>query len=178
MRVGRTGVLVIVLAATVPLPAAAQAGPAGPWRQYASAATAGFSAERLDAARRYADSVRSGAIMVILRGNVLAAWGDVSRPLELHSVRKSIVSALFGMAVADRRVDTSTTLGEIGIDDRQPLTSQEKSARIADLLAARSGIYLPAAYAAADQDSTRPPAAATRQGPTSSTTTGTSTSSA
>jgi CubicO group peptidase (beta-lactamase class C family) len=156
MRVGRTGVLVIVLAATVPLPAAAQAGPAGPWRQYASAATAGFSAERLDAARRYADSVRSGAVMVILRGNVLAAWGDVSRPLELHSVRKSIVSALFGMAVADRRVDTSTTLGEIGIDDRQPLTSREKSARIADLLAARSGIYLPSAYAAADQDSTRP----------------------
>jgi CubicO group peptidase (beta-lactamase class C family) len=71
-------------------------------------------------------------------------------------VRKSVVSALYGIAAADRKVDTNRTLADLGINDRQPLTPQEKSARISDLLAARSGIYLPAAYAAADQDQSRP----------------------
>lgn len=152
----RSAGFLMLMSVLVTEAAAAQSDASGPWRQYANVAEAGYSAARLDAARRYADSVRSGAVIVIYRGNVLAAWGDVSRPLELHSVRKSIVSALFGIAAADRKIDTSLTLADLGIDDREPLTSREKSARIADLLAARSGVYLPAAYAASDQDSTRP----------------------
>ena len=152
----RPASLAIVLVSLLPALAAAQATPAGAWRQYASPAEAGFSATKLDGARRYADSVRSGAVMVVVRGSVLAAWGDVSRPLELHSVRKSIVSAMYGIAAADQKVDTNRTLLQLGIDDRQPLTPQEKAARISDLLAARSGIYLPAAYAASDQDQSRP----------------------
>jgi CubicO group peptidase (beta-lactamase class C family) len=128
----------------------------GPWMQYASPVAAGFAADRLDLARRYADSVRSGAVMIVRRGLVVQAWGDVARRLELHSVRKSLVSALFGIAVDRKEIDIDRTLGAVGITDREPLADQERSARIRDLLAARSGVYLPAAYAAADQDSTRP----------------------
>jgi CubicO group peptidase (beta-lactamase class C family) len=135
----------------------AQDAATGPWRQYASVADAGFSVASLEAARRYADSVGSGAVMVVLRGNVVAAWGDVARPLELHSVRKTVVSALYGAALRTGRIDIDRTLAELGIDDREPLTGAERRARIRDLLAARSGVYLPAAYAAADQDSARPP---------------------
>jgi CubicO group peptidase (beta-lactamase class C family) len=156
MRVVRPGFLVIVLSATVPPSVEGQSASTAPWRQYADPADAGYSTVKLEAARRYADSVRSGAVMAVVRGSVLVAWGDVSRPLELHSVRKSVVSALYGIATADRKVDTNRTLADLGIDDRQPLTPQEKRARISDLLAARSGIYLPAAYAAADQDQSRP----------------------
>ena len=148
--------LMIVTTVAVRTSADAQSGSSAAWRQYADPADAGYSAVKLEAARRYADSVRSGAVMAVVRGSVLAAWGDVSRPLELHSVRKSIVSALYGIAAVDRKVDTSSTLLELGIDDRQPLTPQEKSACISDLLAARSGVYLPAAYAGADQDQSRP----------------------
>ena len=157
MYLDRSTTFALVLAAILPAPSSAQTAPSGPWRQYANPADIGFSAAKLDAARRYADSVRSGAVMAVVRGSVLAAWGDVTRPLELHSVRKSIVSAMYGIASADRKVDTNRTLLQLGIDDRQSLTPQEKGARISDLLAARSGIYLPAAYAAADQDQSRPP---------------------
>jgi CubicO group peptidase (beta-lactamase class C family) len=125
--------------------------------QYVSPDAAGFDAEQLELARHYADSVRSGAVMIVHRGLVVQAWGDVSRKLELHSVRKSIVSALYGIAVDRKEIDINRTLGALGITDREPLTEQERSARVRDLLAARSGVYLPAAYAAADQDSARPP---------------------
>jgi len=64
---------------------------------------------------------------------------------------------LYGTAVDRRAIDIGRTLGDIGITDRQPLSELERSARVRDLLAARSGVYLPAAYADASQDSERPP---------------------
>jgi CubicO group peptidase (beta-lactamase class C family) len=132
-------------------PAAAQG-----WMQYAAPEEAGFSSAALDAGRRYADSVRSGAVLVVHRGRVLAAWGDVSREFQAHSVRKSLVSALYGTAVAEGRIDLDATLASLRIDDDQPLTMQERGARLRDLIAARSGVYLPAAYAPSDQDEERP----------------------
>ena len=103
MHLVRPASLAIVLVAARPALAEAQATPGGAWRQYATPAEAGYSATKLDAARRYADSVRSGAVMAVVRGSVLAAWGDVSRPLELHSVRKSIVNAVWHSAADGRR---------------------------------------------------------------------------
>jgi CubicO group peptidase (beta-lactamase class C family) len=153
-RIRRAALLVPAAALMLhPVSAAAQAAP---WRQYATPAEAGFSAAGLEAARQYADSVRSGAVMAIYRGHVLVAWGDVSRELQLHSVRKSLVSALYGIAVGEGKVDLDRTLGELGIRDREPLTAGEKRARLRDVIAARSGVYLPASYAGAEQDRERP----------------------
>jgi CubicO group peptidase (beta-lactamase class C family) len=128
-----------------------------PWLQYAVPAEAGFSAAKLEAARQYADSVGSAAVMVVYRGHVLAAWGDVARKLQAHSVRKSLLSALYGIAAAEGKIDLDATLAELGVDDApQPLTAQEKQAKVRHLIAARSGVYLPAAYAPSEQDDTRP----------------------
>ena len=94
--------------------------------------------------------------MVVRGGTVVAAWGDVSRKLEIHSVRKSFVSALFGIAANRNEISLDKTLGQLGITDLTPLTATEQGSRVRDLLAARSGVYLPAAYADASQDSERP----------------------
>jgi CubicO group peptidase (beta-lactamase class C family) len=142
--------------ATAPATASASPSPMSAWQQYAAPESAGFSSALLDKAYQYADSVHSGAVMVVYRGRVVAAWGDVSRKLELHSVRKSIVSAMFGMAADRHAISLDTTLGGLGIRDRATLTDVERAARVRDLLAARSGVYLPAAYADASQDSERP----------------------
>jgi CubicO group peptidase (beta-lactamase class C family) len=138
------------------VPLHAQGPRSGPWQQYASPAEAGFDADLLERARVVADSVQSGAVMAVYRGSVLVAWGDVERKLELHSVRKSLVSALYGAAVAEGRVNLDQTLASLHFEDREPLTQLEKRARIRDIISARSGVYLPAAYAGADQDSERP----------------------
>ena len=153
---GGRAVLAVVLTVAAVRCTVARGTGSGPWQQYASAESAGFSADGLRRARAYADSVRSGAVMAIHGGRVLAAWGDVARELELHSVRKSMVSALYGIAVEEGSVALDRTLGDIGMDDDPPLTDSEKHARIRDVIAARSGVYLPSAYAASDQDDALP----------------------
>ncbi|CAN5670998.1 hypothetical protein BH23GEM7_BH23GEM7_12110 [soil metagenome] len=93
------------LSAVVPLLLdAAAAEPAGLWMQYADPAEAGFSPSQLTAAHVLEDSLGSGAVMVVHRCRVVAAWRDVARRLQLHSVRKSLVSALYGPAVAEGRI--------------------------------------------------------------------------
>jgi CubicO group peptidase (beta-lactamase class C family) len=63
---------------------------------------------------------------------------------------------LYGIAVNERRLSLDATLADLRIDDLQGLTTEERRARVRDLVAARSGVYHPAAYAAADQDNERP----------------------
>lgn len=81
---------------------------------------------------------------VVMRGEeLLVRWGEHDRPLNLASVRKSVISLLFGIAAERGLVDLDASLAELGIDDApQPLTAEERSATVRDLLGARSGIYL------------------------------------
>ena len=74
-------------------------------------------------------------------------WGETSRSFNVHSIRKSLLSALYGIAVAKGEINLYATLGQLGIDDNEPsLTLEEKQARVIDLLKARSGIYHAALY--------------------------------
>jgi CubicO group peptidase (beta-lactamase class C family) len=110
-------------------------------------------------------------VHVLVDGHTLVDVGDTSRPVRVHSVRKSLISALYGVAYDQGVLDLNATLGQVGIDDTSPLTEQEKSATIEDLLTARSGVYLPPPEGGASS----PPAARTHRAPTGCTTTGTST---
>lgn len=130
--------------------------PADAWSQWADPEAGGYDAEALHTVRRRADEVASGAVMAVENGVVAAAWGDVERKLELHSVRKSLYAALYGIAVERGLIDLDATLADLGLDDLQSLTEAEKQARVGDLLTARSGVYHPAAYAPASQEEERP----------------------
>jgi CubicO group peptidase (beta-lactamase class C family) len=143
-------------AAQAPSKAARANDQHGPWLEYARPEEAGFNLAKLDAARASADSLRSGAVIGVHKGRVFAASGAVDRGFMAHSVRKSLASALYGIAIAEKRLSMDSTLAELGIDDEPPLTEQEKKAQFRDLIAARSGVYHSAAYAASDQDETRP----------------------
>lgn len=60
----------------------------------------------------------------------------------LGYIRKSFLSGLIGIAVSEHRIELSKTLSELGFDDIAPsLTEIEKSAKVGDLLKARSGVY-------------------------------------
>jgi CubicO group peptidase (beta-lactamase class C family) len=123
----------------------------------ADPAKAGWSVPKLQAARDYAAKIGSAAVMVVQDGRVIAAWGDVERKMEIHSMRKGFMSALYGIAVSKRQVDLDKTLGELGIDDKPPsLTTTEKKATIRDLLKARSGVYHLAAYESESMEERRP----------------------
>ena len=133
-------------------PAAAQ-----DWHQITDLSAAGWSPEVLAEARALAEELRSGAVFVVHRGRVVVAWGDIERPFKMASLRKSVVSALFGIHVASGAIDLDETLEQIGIDDLAPLSSAERLATVRHLLSARSGVYHPAAYEPAGMKRRRPP---------------------
>ena len=88
----------------------------------------------------------ASSFMVVANGAVVAAWGDVSRRFMCHSVRKSFMSALYGIYWDRGVIELNKTLVDLGIDDEDDiLLESEKQARILDLLKARSGIFHPAA---------------------------------
>lgn len=133
---------------------AAQA--AQPWMAYADPAAAGFNAAKLEEARQWADTNRAAAVVAVYRGRVFAAWGAVDRPLMVHSVRKSLAGALYGIAVQEGRISLKDSLASLGMNDEPALTPEERTATFGDLIASRSGVYHGAAYADAGQDKSRP----------------------
>jgi CubicO group peptidase (beta-lactamase class C family) len=141
--------------------AAADIGPAWPgatWERIASPEQIGWSSAKLQAARDYAATVHTDAVIIVVGGKVLAEWGATTKKLRLHSIRKSLLSALYGIQVAEGRIDLSRTLESLGIDDNEPsLDAVEKQATVRELLEARSGVYHPALYAPAQQKAGLPP---------------------
>jgi CubicO group peptidase (beta-lactamase class C family) len=126
------------------------------WEQYKTPEDAGWSSQKLEQARILYDSLDAVAFMVIYDGKVLVSWGDVKRRFMCHSVRKSLLSALYGAHVDDGSIDLDKTLAELRIDDKSPLAEIEKQATIRDLLKARSGVYHPAAYETQAMKAKRP----------------------
>lgn len=118
--------------------------PGSTWKRYSAPEDAGWSSEKLFEARKTSQSAGSAAVMVIYDGVILAQWGAVERRFYCHSIRKSLLSALYGPAVATGAIDLNETIGSLGIEENAGLTPLEKSATVSNLLAARSGIYLPA----------------------------------
>ena len=95
--------------------------------------------------------------MIVQGGHVVDEWGDVALKIETQSVRKSFLSALYGIHVAEGRIDLGKTVGQLGIDDKEPvLTEAEKQATVLDLLRARSGVYHPVGLETAYLKATQP----------------------
>ena len=127
------------------------------WHKVESPQQVGWSNDRLTEAREFSASLDTTSFMVVHDGIVVDEWGAVALPLKCHSVRKSLLSAIYGPHVATGTIELDSSLAELGIDDKEPsLSDEEKQARIRDLLAARSGIYHPALYETAAMAAARP----------------------
>lgn len=117
------------------------------WTQAGKPEDRGWSSDGLAAAKAYADSIDTAAVVIVDDGIIVAQWGATATKFNVHSIRKSFLSGLYGIAVAKAQIDLNTTLEQLGIDDNEPsLTPEEKQARVIDLLKARSGIYHAALY--------------------------------
>ena len=92
------------------------------------------------------DTATKTEVVIALKDNkVIFEKGDTKKLINLHSARKSIMSLLIGIAKEKGLLSLDESLGSLGIDEsKTPLTKQEKTATIRDLLMARSGVYLQA----------------------------------
>lgn len=128
------------------------------WQQVDSPAHLGWSPERLHEARKFAETLDTAAVMIVQDGIVVDAWGQTALPLNCHSVRKSLLSALYGPHVASGIIDLDVTLEQLGVNDNEPsLAEEERNAKIRHLLQARSGVYHPALYETKAMAAARPP---------------------
>src|SRR6201996_828741 len=131
--------------------------PAAEW-EHVIPAQSGWSETELAQAKSFSDQIRSSAVVIVQHGKVVAEWGNTTKPMELASIRKSLLNALIGIAVSDHLTSLDSTLGELGIDDNPPaLTGSEKGATVRYLLEARSGVYHAALYETPDMAKMRPP---------------------
>lgn len=125
---------------------------------------AGFSKAGLANLKEALADVHSAAFMIVADGDVVLTHGDITKDYNIHSIRKSFLTALIGIAVDAGEIDLDKTMGELGIDDREPLTDEEKTATYRKLIQARSGVYHPAAYETAAMAAARPPRHSHRPG--------------
>jgi CubicO group peptidase (beta-lactamase class C family) len=152
----KTIFVVLILSFATPAVAASSAWPSTRWERL-DPATLGWSAEKLSEAHDYARGYAPTAVMIVQEGKIVAAWGDIAHKVNVRSIRKSLLSALYGIGVAKGQIALDRTLASLGIDDLAPsLSALEKQATIRDLLMARSGVYHPAAYEAPGQALQRP----------------------
>ncbi len=147
----------LVAALTSPIGAAPAVVPGEHWEHVSDVAAAGWAPDRLQAAHEYAATIPTAAVMIVSGGRVVDEWGDVATRYNVHSIRKSFLSAMYGIHVRADQIDLATTLEKLGIDDNEPsLTKEEKQATPHDLIEARSGIYHAALYETPAMKAARP----------------------
>ena len=136
-------VLILALAAiTTPPALAGDRIPGDAWMRFADPADAGFDPALLEAAHATWEGLPSSAFMVIADGAVVAAWGDVDRRFMCHSVRKSFLSALYGIYWDRGEIELNKTWPTWASTTSPARCSRPRSsARILDLLKARSGVF-------------------------------------
>jgi N-acyl-D-amino-acid deacylase len=101
--------------------------PGKDWERWPTPQAAGWSATKLKAARAHAGTLKTAAVMIVQGGKVVDEWGETKRAFNCHSMRKSILSTLYGPHVWAGKIKRTSTLGELGIDDNAPsLTDVEK----------------------------------------------------
>ena len=102
------------------------------------------------------EPVRTRSIVVMQGDQTVYEYGPTHKIMNGHSMRKAVMSLLYGIAVEQGLIDINKTLAALEIDEHTPLTDQEKTATIRDLLMFRSGIFLPADGEHDDQITKRP----------------------
>lgn len=116
------------------------------WERLADPAAAGWDTAKLAHARRiWEDNSGTSAVVIAWKGVIVEQWGDTTAKWTGRSIRKSLLSGLWAEPVETGTIRLDATLAELGINDRTPLSPEEKQATFADLLASRSGVYIPAA---------------------------------
>jgi len=151
----RLALLILIAAQTLPS-LLAQSQSEYPGKEWQPHSRTGWSESTLNAVRDLASKRETAAVMIVQSGRVVDQWGDVAKKIRVRSVRKSFLSAVYGICAAEGKIDLGKTLAELEIDDKSPLTATERQATIADLLKARSGVYHPAAYETPAMRAARP----------------------
>lgn len=101
-----------------------------------------FTKEKLAEVESYLKEESETTSMIVLEhGKIVYEYGDVSEISYNASVRKSILSMLYGKHVENGTIDLQQTIGDLGIDEDDGLLPVEKQATVNHIITARSGVF-------------------------------------
>ena len=103
----------------------------------------GYSSKKIEVLREWVKTQDTASMMVVVQGRVVFSYGDVTHPSKIASARKSVLSMLYGKYVHNGTINLDKTVKQLGLDDKEPFLPLEETATLRQLLAARSGVYLP-----------------------------------
>ena len=89
----------------------------------------GWSKAGLAELQAWSNHHHSTTLMIVHHGVVVAEWGDTSARLELESVRKSLLSALIGIALSGKKISLDSTLNSWASTTIRPRSLRRKSRR-------------------------------------------------
>lgn len=90
------------------------------------------------------DNANTTGLIIVANGSVIHEYGDVRKLSYIASVRKSVLSLLYGIYVERGKINLNKSLAELKIDDIEGLSDLEMTATIEDVITSRSGVYHPA----------------------------------
>jgi CubicO group peptidase (beta-lactamase class C family) len=125
--------------------AVAQAAPDFPTKdwQLVKPESEGYSSKKLEALRVWLAAGPTTAMAIVVHGHMIFSYGDTAKVSKIASVRKSILSMLYGKYVENKTIDLNKTVEQLGLaEPGRPFLDSEKNATLEQLLAGRSGIYL------------------------------------
>src|SRR5688572_1241894 len=96
--------------------------PAANWEPVLLPESVGYSSAGLENVRAHLATMDTDAMMVVVGGRVLFEYGDTSTISYLASVRKSVLSMLYGIYVGNGTINLDKTLEQLGINDHGGLT--------------------------------------------------------
>jgi len=111
--------------------------------KHISTEDSGLDPQKIDSLDSFLTSAGSSSLMILIDGEIAHQYGDVTKRHTVHSIRKSLINSLYGIAIQEGLIDTSSTLEDLGIEDIGKLMKKERQATVADLLKSRSGVYHP-----------------------------------
>ena len=95
----------------------------------------GFSSEKLELLKAHLEESGASSMLLMVKGEVIFDWGNTDHKHTIHSIRKCLLNSLYGIAVSEGIIDTTLSMRELGIDDNEPLLSEnELDARILSLI--------------------------------------------
>jgi CubicO group peptidase (beta-lactamase class C family) len=125
--------------------------------EWISPEEAGWSSAELQEAHQFATQSGCQAVIALYDGKVFFLWGNTHKNYEVHSIRETFLSALYGIHRARGNINLNATLEDLHIDDIAPgLTPAETQAEVEHLLISRSGVYHEAAAEDQTMIDTRP----------------------
>jgi len=116
----------------------------------------GYSSEKLELIRSSFLKTGGEAMMIIVDGYVIADWGKTNVPFDGRSLRKGFMHALLGPQIAKGTIHLESSMGDLNIQDKEPLSGLEKTSKVKHLMKSASGVYLKANYESKENANKRP----------------------